>query len=139
MSSGVIAAPECLQAFQELKMSKSLKYILFKLNDSRTQIIVDKKSANPDYDEFLDNLPADGCKWAVYDLHYKLEDGSQRNKLCFYSWSPDNAPIRAKMVHASSKDALRKSLDGINVEIQGTDPTEVAYETVFDKVKRLSR
>ncbi|KAG2114420.1 actin depolymerizing factor [Suillus clintonianus] len=139
MSSGVIAASECLQAFTELKMSKSLKYILFKLNDKRTQIIVDKTSENPDYEEFVNSLPADGCRWAVYDFEYKLEDGSQRNKLCFVSWSPDTAPIRAKMVHASSKDALRKSLDGIGIEIQGTDMTEVAYETVFDKVKRLSR
>ncbi|KIK38246.1 hypothetical protein CY34DRAFT_809543 [Suillus luteus UH-Slu-Lm8-n1] len=139
MSSGVIAAPTCLQTFQELKMSKSLKYILFKLNDTRTQIVVDKTSENPDYEEFVTNLPADGCRWAVYDFSYKLEDGSQRNKLCFFSWSPDTAPIRAKMVHASSKDALRKSLDGISVEIQGTDQTEVAYETVIDKVKRISR
>ncbi|KAG2135378.1 actin depolymerizing factor [Suillus bovinus] len=139
MSSGVAVASECFQEFQQLKMSKSLKYILFKLNDSRTEIVVDKTSGNSDYEEFLDNLPADGCKWAVYDFQYKLEDGSQRNKLCFFSWSPDNAPIRAKMVHASSKDALRKPLDGIGVEIQGTDLTEVAYETVLDRVKRFSR
>jgi cofilin len=82
----VIAAPECLEIFQRLKMSKTLKYALFKLNDSRTQIVVDKTSESPDYDEFLTNLPADGCKWAVYDFGYALEDGSQRNKLCFFSW-----------------------------------------------------
>ncbi|KAG1796946.1 actin depolymerizing factor [Suillus plorans] len=139
MSSGVTPAPECLQRFEQLKMSKSLKYIFFKLNDTRTEIVVDKTSDSSDYEEFLDNLPSDGCKWAVYDFDYKLEDGSQRNKLCFFSWSPDNAPIRAKMVHASSKDALRKSLQGISVEIQGTDLTEVAYETVLDKVKRFIR
>ncbi|KAG1857722.1 actin depolymerizing factor [Suillus subalutaceus] len=139
MSSGVIASPECLQRFGELKMSKSLKYILFKLNDKRTEIVVDKTSDNSDYEEFLGNLPSDGCKWAVYDFSYTSDDGSPRNKLCFLSWSPDNAPIRAKMVHASSKDALRKSLEGIGAEIQGTDLTEVAYETVLEKVKRFSR
>ncbi|KAG1873816.1 actin depolymerizing factor [Suillus subluteus] len=139
MSSGVAAAPECLEKFAQLKMSKSLKYILFKLNDRRTEIVIDKTSGNPDYEEFLENLPSDGCKWAVYDFSYTSDDGSPRNKLCFFSWSPDNAPIRAKMVHASSKDALRRSLDGIGAEIQGTDPTEVAYETVLEKVKRFSR
>ncbi|KAG1816840.1 cofilin [Suillus subaureus] len=139
MSSGVIAAPECLDKFAQLKMTKSLKYVLFKLNDTRTEIVVDKTSGNPNYEEFLTNLPADGCKWAVYDFSYTSDDGSPRNKLCFFSWSPDSAPIRAKMVHASSKDALRKSLDGIGAEIQGTDLTEVAYETVLDKVKRFSR
>lgn len=67
-------------------MSKSLKYIFFKLNDTRTEIVVDKTSDSSNYEEFLDNLPSDGCKWAVYDFDYKLEDGSQRNKLCFFSW-----------------------------------------------------
>ncbi|KAG2361592.1 cofilin [Suillus spraguei] len=134
MSSGVVAASECLAKFNDLKMKKSLKYILFKLNDSRTEIVIDKTSESSDYEEFLRNLPADGCRWAVYDFNYTLEDGSHRNKVCFFSWSPDNAPVRAKMVHASSKDALRKSLDGISVEIQGTDSTEVAYETGLSRL-----
>jgi cofilin len=42
--------------------------------------------------------------------------------------SPDTAKIKQKMVFASSKDALRRSLVGIAVEIQGTDPSEVAHE-----------
>lgn len=33
------------------------------------------------------------------------------------------------MVTASSRDALRQSLVGIAVEIQGTDDSEVAHET----------
>jgi len=85
-ASGVVSAAECQEAFKELKMNKSLKYILFKLNDKRTEIVVDQKSTDSDYERFLNKFPADGCRWAVYDFHYKLEDGSQRNKLCFFSW-----------------------------------------------------
>jgi cofilin len=33
------------------------------------------------------------------------------------------------MVTASSRDVLRRSLVGIPLEIQGTDESEVAYET----------
>jgi cofilin len=43
--------------------------------------------------------------------------------------SPDDAKIKHKMVYASSKDALRRSLVGIAAEIQGTAFDEVAYET----------
>ena len=43
--------------------------------------------------------------------------------------SPDNAKIKDKMVTASSREPLRRSLDGIAAEIQGTDLSEVAYET----------
>jgi cofilin len=43
--------------------------------------------------------------------------------------SPDDSKIKQKMLYASSKDALRKSLVGISSEIQGTDLSEVAHET----------
>lgn len=43
--------------------------------------------------------------------------------------SPDEAKIKNKMLYASSKDALRRALVGIAVEIQGTDFSEVAYES----------
>ena len=48
--------------------------------------------------------------------------------------SPDNAKIKHKMVYASSKDAIRKKLDGIYTEVQATDVAELSYESVFDKV-----
>lgn len=43
--------------------------------------------------------------------------------------SPDDSKIKQKMLFASSKDALRRSLVGIASEIQGTDYSEVAYES----------
>ena len=43
--------------------------------------------------------------------------------------SPDEAKIKQKMVFAASRDALRHQLVGISTEIQGTDLSEVAYET----------
>lgn len=43
--------------------------------------------------------------------------------------SPDDAKIKQKMLFASSKEALRRSLVGIAVEIQGTEFSEVAYES----------
>jgi hypothetical protein len=41
------------------------------------------------------------------------------------------------MVYASSRDALRRSLDGIGVEIQGTDYSEVSYEAGMFSLSRL--
>ena len=43
--------------------------------------------------------------------------------------SPDDSKIKQKMLFASSKDALRRSLVGVASEIQGTDYSEVAYES----------
>jgi cofilin len=38
------------------------------------------------------------------------------------------------MIYASSKDGLRKKLDGVYTEIQATDLSEVSHETVLEKV-----
>ncbi|EGN98469.1 hypothetical protein SERLA73DRAFT_138937 [Serpula lacrymans var. lacrymans S7.3] len=135
MASGVGVNPECLSAFETLKLGKKLKFIVFTLNSDNTEIIVHKTSDSPDYDEFLAELPERECRWAVYDFEYEKGEG-KRNKICFYSWSPDDAKVKQKMLLASSKDALRRSLVGIATEVQGTDFSEVAYESVLDKVSR---
>ncbi|KAH9065452.1 actin depolymerizing factor [Lactarius vividus] len=134
MSSGVGVNPECLEKFQELKLGKKIKYILFTLNKEKTEIVVEKASIGGDYEDFTEDLPALECRWAVYDLEFDTEDG-KRNKLVFVSWSPDGAKIKDKMVAASSKDALRRSLVGIAVDIQATDFSEVERETVLGKAK----
>lgn len=121
--------PACLEAFQTLKLGKKLKYIVYKLSDDNTEIIVAKTSESDDYDEFLAELPAQDCRYAVYDLEFEKAGEGKRNKLCFFSWSPDESKIKQKMVYASSKDAIRKSLVGISTEIQGTDFSEVSYDT----------
>ena len=50
------------------------------------------------------------------------------DKLIGLRRSPDTAKIKQKMLFASSKEALRRSLVGIAVEIQGTDSSEIAFE-----------
>ena len=47
----------------------------------------------------------------------------------FWIRSPDEAKIKEKMLYASSRDALKRALVGIAVEIQGTEFSEVAYES----------
>ncbi|KAF9452930.1 hypothetical protein P691DRAFT_133180 [Macrolepiota fuliginosa MF-IS2] len=139
MASGVAVNSICLDTFQQLKLKKDLKYIIFSLNSDNTEIIVLKSSSSNDYEEFLADLPEDQCRWAIYDFEYEAEGGGKRNKLVFISWSPDTAKIKQKMVFASSRDALRRSLVGIAVEVQGTEVSEVAFEALLDKAKRTSR
>jgi len=44
-----------------------------------------------------------------------------------------------RMLFASSKRSIRKALDGVQVEIQGTDYSEVDYGTVYEKATRNLR
>jgi len=135
-SSGVAVNQECLEVFQQLKLGKKLKYIIYQLNDTNTEIVVEKTSESKDYDEFIGDLPPEEPRYAVYDFEYQKGDEGIRNKLCFFTWTPDESRIKKKMLYASSKDALRKALVGIATEVQGTDLSEVAYDTVLDRVSR---
>lgn len=44
--------------------------------------------------------------------------------------SPDTSKVRSKMIYASSKDRFRRELDGIQVELQATDPTEMGLDVI---------
>jgi hypothetical protein len=83
--SGVAVDPTCLETFQELKLGKKLKYIVYRMSPDKTSIIVDKKSDDASYEAFIAELPEAECRWAVYDLEFERE-GGKRNKLAFYSW-----------------------------------------------------
>lgn len=120
-----------------MKLGNKHKFIIYKVNDAKTDIVVEETSKSEDYDEFLQKLPEDECKYAVYLFEYELPGNEgKRSKIIFYTWTPDNAPVRSKMIYASSKDALRRALNGVHSDIQGTDFSEVAYESVLDKVSR---
>ncbi|CAH6719728.1 cofilin [[Candida] jaroonii] len=135
--SGVSVADDSLSAFNDLKLGKKYKYIIFGLNDSKTQIIVDKTSTDSDYESFIGDLPENSCKYAIYDFEYEIGGGEgKRSKIVFFTWSPDTASIRDKMIYASSKDSLRRALNGVSSDIQGTDFSEVSYEAVLEKVSR---
>ncbi|SCZ89922.1 BZ3500_MvSof-1268-A1-R1_Chr1-3g01664 [Microbotryum saponariae] len=135
-SSGVAVNAQCVETFTTLKLGKKLKYIVFKLADDNKEITVEKSSDSASYDDFVADLPADSCRYAIYDFEYEKPGEGKRNKICFFAWSPDDAKVKNKMLYASSKDALRRALVGIASEIQGTDYSEIAYTEVLDKVSR---
>ena len=57
---------ECLDAYQELKLGKKTKYIIFTLSEDNTEIIVEKKGAlTSTHNDFLGDLPEQECRWAV--------------------------------------------------------------------------
>lgn len=44
--------------------------------------------------------------------------------------APDTSRVRSKMLYASSKDRFKRELDGIQVELQATDPSEMSLDIV---------
>jgi len=145
MSSGVQASQECQDTYSLLKTRKGLKYIVFALSPDNKEIIVEKSGEKAGdekdaYDAFcaiLKGTPGPPqCRWGIYDLEFEKGEDGKRSKICFFAWAPDDARIKEKMLYASSKDALRKSLVGIQLDIQGADVDDIEFETVLEKANR---
>ncbi|KAG8933046.1 cofilin [Tulasnella sp. 417] len=139
MSSGVGVNEESVRAYNELKQGKpgkKWKYVIYKLNSAMTEIIVDKTSEDKDYETFLGDLPSDEPRWAVYDFEYSKGEEGKRNKITFFSWTPDAAKIKQRMVYASSRESLKRTLVGIAAEIQATDTEDTEYSNVLGRVSR---
>jgi len=146
--SGATVSQECISTYNDLKLSKKFKYIIFKLSDDNKQIVVEEASQDKDWDNFREKLinatsksrsgtVGKGPRYAVYDFEYSLASGEgTRNKLTFVAWSPDDAGVLAKMIYASSKEALKRSLTGIAVELQANDPDDIEYESVLKTVSK---
>lgn len=49
--------------------------------------------------------------------------------------APTASRIRAKILYATSKDGLRRVLEGISYEVQATDPTEMGIDVIKDRAK----
>ncbi|KAI4964671.1 hypothetical protein ZWY2020_060018 [Hordeum vulgare] len=127
---GMAVCDECKLKFQELK-AKSFRFIVFKINEKVQQVVVDRVGEkNESYDDFAACLPADECRYAVFDFDFVTDENCQKSKIFFISWAPDTSRVRSKMLYASSKDRFKRELDGIQVELQATDPSEMSMDIV---------
>ncbi|KIW09596.1 uncharacterized protein PV09_00465 [Verruconis gallopava] len=147
-ASGVSVHPDCISAFNDLKLGKNTKYIIYKISDDWKEIVVEETSENGDWDQFREKLlnakskdkkgkEGIGGRYAVFDVQYELETGEgTRNKITFISWVPDDAPQYPRMMYSSSKDALKRSLNGLAADIQANDADDIEFETILSRVSK---
>uniref|UniRef100_A0A7N0RDB5 ADF-H domain-containing protein n=1 Tax=Kalanchoe fedtschenkoi TaxID=63787 RepID=A0A7N0RDB5_KALFE len=127
--SGMAVHDDCKLKFVELKTKRIYRFIVFKIEDQ--QVVVEKLgSPEETYEDFTNSLPANECRYAVFDFDFITDEKCQKSKIFFIAWSPDTSRVRSKMVYASSKDRFKRELDGIQVELQATDPSEMSLDIV---------
>ncbi|CAM8903432.1 unnamed protein product [Rhodiola kirilowii] len=120
---------DCKLKFVELKAKRIYRFIIFKIEDQ--QVVVEKLgSPEETYEDFANSFPANECRYAVFDFDFITDENCQKSKIFFIAWSPDTSRVRSKMVYASSKDRFKRELDGIQVELQATDPSEMSLDIV---------
>jgi hypothetical protein len=75
-----------VSAFNELKLGKSMKWIIYKISDDWKEIVVEETSKDGEWAEFREKLlnakskdrkgkEGIGGRYAVFDVQYELESG----------------------------------------------------------------
>ncbi|MBA0782456.1 hypothetical protein Gotri_000338 [Gossypium trilobum] len=130
-ASGMAVHDDCKLKFLELKAKRTYRFIVFKIEEKQKQVVVEKVGEPTDsYEAFTASLPADECRYAVYDFDFVTDENCQKSRIFFIAWSPDTSKVRSKMIYASSKDRFKRELDGIQVELQATDPSEMDLDVI---------
>ena len=134
-SSGVAVSDEIVDLYNKMKLKHDTKYMLCKINRDAGEIQLHKRvesgAGKTTYEAFVADLPPKEGMYAIYDFDYETVEGGKRSKLMFVVWAPDDAPIKEKMLYASSKEGLKKKIVGIQIEVQGTDYDEVEWDEIY--------
>ncbi|KAL4583277.1 hypothetical protein LXL04_007847 [Taraxacum kok-saghyz] len=128
-ASGMAVHDDCKLKFLELKAKRTFRYIIFKIEEKQKEVVVEKVGEpTENHDDFAASLSDNECRYGVFDYDFVTAENCQKSRIFFIAWSPDTARVRTKMIYASSKDRFKRELDGIQVELQATDPTEMDLE-----------
>jgi cofilin len=133
--SGVACDDSCVEKFNEMKIRHTLRYIIYKI-ENKESIIIEKEGENSlTYDDFLKEMPEDEPRYAAVDVAFETDDGRPQDKIVFFLWNPDTCGVKAKMLYASSKDSIRKKLQGVAKEVQANDRSDLAFDEVLKVLK----
>ncbi|XP_020582529.1 actin-depolymerizing factor 5-like [Phalaenopsis equestris] len=133
-TEGMKVREECRECFMEMKWKRVHRYIVFKIDEGSRAVMVDKLGgAAEGYADLAASLPHDDCRYAVFDFDFVSIDNCQKSRIFFITWSPTASRIRAKILYATSKQGLRRVLDGVHYEVQATDPSEMGIDVIKEK------
>ncbi|PIN00835.1 Actin depolymerizing factor [Handroanthus impetiginosus] len=133
-SSAMGVADQSKRTFLELKRKKAHRYVIFKIDEKKNEVVVDKiGDPTESYNDFAESLPVNDCRYAVYDFDFVTSENCRKSKIFFIAWSPAISRIRARMLYATSKYSFKRALDGVHYEIQATDPTEMDLQVIKDR------
>ncbi len=141
MSSGVKLDEGCVTAFNDFKLSHNYRYLIFGFDKEFKKIVVLHKEAksktsekNAGWDDFIKHFPAEDVRYAVVDVDYNVKEGPRTNMI-FIKWAPEAAPIKKRMLIASSADALKNALVGCSNHLQATCYPDLSLNNVIECFK----
>ena len=112
-SGCVDISSNCGDLFQAMKLRKKHRYLVFKIGETEIDIeSTGDRSAT--FEDFKRCMPANDCRFSVFDWEYKTPDGRPTSKLLFIFWFPHTSTPYNKMAYASAKVKFRDTLPGVD-------------------------
>lgn len=149
MASGVAISDDVITHYDLIRVrlqgtdeKARLKLVVMRLSDDLKTIIVDEKKClkvkdveheKDVFKKIISMLPSEECRYALYDCKYTNKE-SVKEDLVFIFSAPDDAPMRSKMLYASSKNALKAKLPGMKFEWQINDNTDKDSSSLVEKL-----
>ncbi|VDO03428.1 unnamed protein product [Rodentolepis nana] len=118
MASGVKCSDDCISRFNDLKLRKDCRYIIYKIEGTKEIVVSEVCDRECDFEHFKQRLLRDNCPcYAALDF----EPEKNNSSLVLVSWIPDSAVVKERMLYASSLDALKSKLVGCKAVLQLND------------------
>ncbi|CAH8440191.1 unnamed protein product [Schistosoma margrebowiei] len=135
MNSGAKCHSSCLVAYNELKMMKKHRYILFHIDEGEVRILkeAERAATYQDFrDDMIDAMKSEQGRYVVYDYEYPNKSA----ELFFIMWTPRNLSPWKNMVYASSKCAVKSQFQGIKYFLEAHDLEDISEERFIEVGKQ---
>ncbi|MFB8272895.1 cofilin family protein [Streptomyces sp. NPDC055955] len=125
MTSAISVEDRCIDAFDDLKRSRHITTVLYRLNDSLDTLTLDF-AGNLTHDELLNVLPSDP-RLVVYELCFADRSGNRQEAIVLIAWSPQDISPEQGTAQAACYAALRSQFEGIDISLEATSRSDLEY------------
>jgi cofilin len=78
---------DCKRRFLELKAKRTHRFIIYKIDEKKKMVVVEQVGEPVlNYDDFAASLPANECRYAIFDYDFVTEENCQKSKIFFIAW-----------------------------------------------------
>lgn|ERR1712087_236375 len=144
--SGIVAKEECMEFYNAFKLQRSKKgtksrFVIYRIIDDKEIDISVKGEWDATWDDFVDKLEEKDAKgkkqggYGIFDFDAETADGRTLAKLVFIAYTPDDSPVRNKMLYGSTRESFKGELgSGLAVVIQASSISDLDEDKVREKV-----
>ncbi|MFM7851717.1 MAG: hypothetical protein ACKO96_07290, partial [Flammeovirgaceae bacterium] len=67
-----------------MRMKRKHRYIIYRVSSDKSSAEIEKLGERDStWEEFVESMPKNNSRWAIYDLEFNADDGRKQSKLCF--------------------------------------------------------